>query len=704
MFNGTRKYLPVLAVSTAALMAPGLSLAQVDTSEWLCEYCPFDSGYRADVEVGATYVSDDAARFGNGTGHDKKGTEADLSGAGHYSSDGYQLNWQLSDLGLDSRAASLEAGRQGSYEFHVGYRERPYRQFDTTQTIFSNSSPGMLSVPQGWIPAATTSTMPGLSSSLFVQDIGTDRQIMDIGAAWTPASSLSVFANFRHQKREGIDITSGSSFTLASILPRWIDFETDQIDIGLQYNGDRGSLKIAYYGSYFSNANSSLTWDTPYIPLPGAEQLRQSQEPDNDFQQVSLSGAWRASVWDTVLAFSAAVGRGEQNESLLPYTINPNISTDALPVSSINAEVDTGNYAITATSRPTNRMRLKFTYIYDERDNNTAQYDWARVITDLFSAGEIEENTPYSFDRSRLKVSGEMRVFDNIRLSAGYDRTDLNRDYQEVAEQTEDTGWGQLRWQPVAWFDLRARGGASERDIDRYNETLAVSFGQNPLLRKYTLAYRYREFGELAATVSMRDKPYSVGITAFVADDDYSRSKLGMTMSEEQRITMDFSWVIGENTSTYLMVGHENIDAEQLGSEIGGIADWQAQHEDSFNHFGAGLLWRQTDGKLDLKMDYTHGNGETEILVSSQSGGRSQLPDLTSTLDSLRVEARYRWSERWETTFNVHYESFSADDWALQDVRPDTLPSVLTLGADPYDYDVWAIGISFRYQVGSVSD
>ena len=704
MIDRTRNHLTILAASAAALAAPGLSHAQVDTSEWLCEYCPFDSGYSADVEVGATYVSDDAARFGNGTGLDKKGTVADVSGAGHYANDGYQLDWHLADLGLDSRAASLEAGRQGSYEFYVGYREQPYRRFDTTQTIFVASSPNTLSVPPGWVPANTTSTMPGLSSSLFVQDIGTDRQIMDIRAGWTPASSLSIFANFRHQKREGIDIASGSSFTLASILPRWIDFETDQIDIGLQYNGDRGSLKLAYFGSYFSNANPSLTWDTPYIPLPGAEQLRQSQEPDNDFQQVSLSGAWRASVWDTVLAFSAAVGRGEQNESLLPYTINPNIGADALPVSSINAEVDTGNYAFTATSRPTNRIRLKFAYTYDERDNNTAQYDWARVITDLFSAGEVEQNTPYSFDRSRLRVSGEMRVFDNIRLSAGYDRTDLNRDYQEVAEQTEDTGWGQLRWQPVAWFDLRARGGASERNIDRYDETLALGFGQNDLLRKYTLAYRYREFGELTATVSMSDKPISIGVTAFVADDDYSQSKLGMTMSEEQRIALDINWAVSENASTYLMMGQENINAEQLGSELGGDADWQAQHEDSFSHVGAGFLWRPVDGKFDLKLDYTHGDGETDILVTSQSGGQSQLPDITSTLDSLRLKAGYRWSDRWETTVYVRYEKFSADDWALQDVEPDTLPAVLTLGADPYDYDVWAIGIGFRYQVGSVSD
>jgi hypothetical protein len=55
---------------TAVLLAPAAALAQVDTSDWNCEYCPFDDGYRAEVDAGATYVSDDAARFGNGTGFD----------------------------------------------------------------------------------------------------------------------------------------------------------------------------------------------------------------------------------------------------------------------------------------------------------------------------------------------------------------------------------------------------------------------------------------------------------------------------------------------------------------------------------------------------------------------------------------------------------------------------------------------------------
>ena len=543
--------------------------------------------------------------------------------------------------------------------------------------------------------------MTELASSLRQRNIGSDRKTFDVGGGWAPTGNMRLFTDYRHEKRDGVDIMAGSGYTQSSLLPRRFDFETDQFDAGMLYGTRSVNLKLAYYGSFFNNKESSLTWATPFTTTPGAEELRQAQEPDNNFQQLSLSGTWRTSTWDTVLAFSAAAGRGKQNETLLPYTINPDLNSRALPVSSLNAKVETSNYALTATSRPVERLRIKVAYNYDDRNNKTKQYDWERVAVDLLNSGDVEQNTPYDFDRWRVKVSAEYRLFDDLKISAGYDYTELNRNYQEVAEQTEDTGWGQLRWQASSWLDLRIRGGASERDFNRYDTTVAESLGQNPLLRKYLLAYRYREFGELTASISVPDKPFSLGVTVFASDDNYKPSELGIYGSDELRYTADFSWTISENASTYLVIGHEGIDADQRGSEQFSVADWSAHHNDKFDNVGAGFLWRQADGKLDLKFDYTYSDGKTKILVQSQSGGDSQLPNLTSKRNSLRLESTYRWSDKWAATADIRYEDFSVDDWALQDVAPDTLPTILTLGAEPYDYNVWAIGIGFRYSFGA---
>jgi MtrB/PioB family decaheme-associated outer membrane protein len=398
------------------------------------------------------------------------------------------------------------------------------------------------------------------------------------------------------------------------------------------------------------------------------------------------------------VAFTLASGSGEQNETLLPYTNNPAVNAGALPVSSLNGKVDTSNYALTVTARPLPKGRVKFAYRFDERDNKTLQADWNRVITDFFVSGDIEQNTPYSFERSKVSLSGELVTWKDIRVSAGGERKKLKRDFQEVAEQTIDAGWGQARWRPLAWLDLKVKGGAEERDIDRYDESVAVSLGQNPLMRKYNLAYRYRSYGELVASITPIDSPVSLSTTLLYADDRYNKSQLGMTDSEEVRATIDIGWAVSENSSVFLVYGHENIDALQLGSEQFDVYDWSAKHDDTFDHLGAGFHWRQADGKYDIRFDFNRSDGETTVDVFSLSGGESRLPDLTSTMDSARIETAYRWNERVYATLDLRYEKFEVDDYAL--VSPNTIPTVLTLGAQPYNYSVWALGIGIRYNFG----
>jgi len=684
----------------AAVMSSPHAAAQVDTSDWQCQYCPFPSGYDAEVDVGASYVSDDAARFGNASGYDEKGAYVNLGGAGQYVSDGYQLNWFAEDLGLDSRVFEIDGGRQGQFGFYLGYNELPYRLFDSTSTVFTSAPGDMLLLPSGWVPASLTSGFTALATSLQKQNIESDRQTLAIGGDYQASSDFSFFVDYRHQERDGVDIVSGSSFVQASLLPRVLDYQTDLVDAGVAYSKGALDLSLAWYGSFFQNKAVALTWDNPFTTFPGAEQGRLAQEPDNNFQQVTLSGNYRAETLDTVVAFSVAIGQGEQTDSLLPYTINPTIAASPLPMSNLDGKVDTASYALKLTSRPVDKGRIRISYRFDERDNQTAQATWSRVVVDSFSSGDAELNTPYSFERTRISASGDYELFDNLRISAGYDRNELDRDFQEVAEQTENSGWGRARWRPLDWLDITAKGGASKREIDRYDESLAMSFGQNPLLRKYNLAYRYREFGEVMISASPAELPISGGVYALFADDSYSQSLLGLTDSKNTHIALDLSWAPSEQTTVYFVGGREEIDADQSGSALFGAPDWFATHRDAFSHYGGGIELRGLLENTDILLDYTHTDGETNIWVDDIGSSARQFPELESTLDSLRLKFRYNKSDRLDIDLAFRYESFSTRDWALAGVEPDTISTILTLGADPYDYDVWVVGLGFRYLIG----
>lgn len=691
-----------LIAIAAVLLASFVHSAEVDTSDWVCEFCPFESGHRVNFSVGATSVSDDSAFFGDASGYDEEGEYLNIDGDGTYQRDGYQMRWTLEDLALDSRFAEIVGGRQGTYNYHLSYRQIPRRIFDTTDTIFEQTSADTLAVPAGWVTAPLTSGFTELDSSLMPRNIESDRKIAALGGRYMFSDHFRVSVDFRRQKQDGTDVFAGSYFSQSSLLPRSFEYETDEIDASIRYANDNGFLTLAYYVSLFDNSNLELRWDNPFTSSPGAEQAALAQPPDNSFHQVSLSGSYRFAPARTVVAFSGAVGKIEQDELLLPYTTNSNIVTSPLPQAQLDGEVDTTNLAFTVTTRPYKGTRLKLAYRYDERDNQTSQFLWTRVITDTFDSGEVEANVPYSFERSKLNLSGHYDLFKTVRISGGYDRTTMDRDFQEVAEQTEDSGWGQVRWRPSALIEISARAGASERDIDRYDEAFASSLGQNPIMRKYNLAYRYRQFGKLTFSASMAERPVSFTFNAFYADDDYRQSQLGLLEGEDLRLAADLSWSFSDNASVYLNTGYESIESLQAGSEQFSTPDWQATNADDFITGGVGFRIDQIAGKWDLQVDYLRSEGTSEINVDSASDGLSRFPDLESALDSLRVRLVYRLSDRLELGLRLRYESFEAEDWGLEGVEPATIPVVLTLGADPYDYDVFAVGLGFRYLIGGV--
>jgi len=688
------------AAIAAALLLPAAAQAQVDTSEWLCEYCPFEDGYRAEVDAGALYVSDDAARFGNGTGLDEEGTYLDLGGNGRYLKNGTEVSWYAEDLGTSSRVLNIAAGKPGKFEVELDYRELPYRLFDSTDTVFSPGDSGILALPSDWVRAGTTDGFTALDTSLAPINIEKDRQILEFGAKYLPTQKIKLYADYSRQQRDGVNVMAGARFTQSAFLPRPVDDYTDQVNVGMRFAVGPVNLGLAYFGSFYRNNNNALTWDNPYTADPGGEQGRLALEPDNDFQQFSLSGVYRAETFNTVVAFSTAFGRGEQNTAFLPYTINPTLPVLALPSPSLDGQVDTGNYAVTVTSRPHKRASIKIAYRYDERDNQTPVSMWSPVITDTFPTSATEANVPYSFERGRLNLSASIKLLDSVNVSGGYDRVEVDRTYQEVANQTEDTGWGKLRWRPTHYLEASIRGGASRREIDAYNTDIAASYGQNPLLRKYNLAYRYREFAEMTVSASMPETPISVGITYLWAEDSYSKSQLGMTDGEENRLNVDFSWAISESGSLYLSAGSDSIDANQIGSESFTGPEWLATHEDKFDHYGGGFRLAGLGDKIDLTLDYTRSEGETKIQFAGQSVSSNPLPDLESTMDALRLSLNYRASEKMDYNFGVRYERFETADWALDGVSPDTIPVVLTMGANSYDYDVWVVGIGVRYRIG----
>jgi len=699
----------VKTVVTLCLLLPAAAAAQsvantVDTSRWICEYCPFEDGARADVEAGAASVSDDSAYLGNATGYDEEGVYPVLDGDGAWIRDQYFLRWTAEDLGLDSRYAGLTGGKTGEFDYYVDYRELPWRRFQTTSTVFAVDSGDTLVLPPGWDPQPTTTAMSGqIEQNLGSRNIESDRSTLGLGGRML-TGGFTLSADYRRRRNEGNRIAGGSSFSNAAELPMPFDHVTDEVDLGARYGFGNGYVSVGWYLSDFDNENTALNWDHPFgaAALDGPLRYAMAQAPDSRLSQVSLGGGYAFPEIATVVSISAATGKIDQDTTLLPYTTNPDIDAPALPRTALGGEVDTTNVAVVLNSRPIDKTRVRFSYRYDERDNNTPRETWERVIVDAFPSGDPEMNIPYSFERSTLKVNGDYDLFDGLRVSAGYERRSIDRDFQEVAEQTEDTGWGRLRWRPAGGVELDFRAGASKRDIERYDESVAASFGQNPLLRKYNLAYRERDFAELSVAWSPAGLPVSLGFKSRYADDDYAKSVLGLLNGEEFAWSADLSWTVTDNSIAYLNLGIDELESEQAGSNAFSTPDWTASHDDSFTTIAAGFRILSINDKIDLDLGFVRSDGTSEIDIVTTDGPGS-FPDLETTLDDIRLGVAWRTSDTLAIDVDLRYRRFETEDWALEGVGPVTIPVVLSLGAEPWDDDSLVVSVGFRYQLGGVS-
>jgi MtrB/PioB family decaheme-associated outer membrane protein len=689
--------------SAAAAVITGASAQDVpprpDTSTWKCERCPFARGYEAEYELGATYVSEDAARFGNATGYDEQGGYVLASGTGQYDTDAYRMQWDLLDLGLDSRVVEISGGAPGTYEYQLEYSELPYRRYDTTDTVFRQAGDDALVLPDDWVRAGTTSGFTALDASLIDRNIGSDRQSLQLGGEFSGIERLRLRADYRRTERDGHSIVGASFFNSAALLPARFDERTDVVDFGAAYSLDRGFIELSWTGSFYDNTERAWRWDNPYL---GPAQGQIAQAPDSDAQTITLAGAYRFAA-NTVLSLSAATGEIEQDESLLAYSIDPSLAA-ALPRSSLDGKVDTTHVDLRLTSRPSQFLRLRGVYRYDERDNRTPVAQWSRVITDLFASGEPEDNRPYSFERSRLELSAAARVdwwswLEAFEFEGGYERVETDRTLQEVAEQTEDGGWGRVRWRALD-AEVSLRAGASRRDTDHYDTGVAAALEQNPLLRKYTLAYRFRDFFELRATLGWPGRPITFGGEAFYASDDYSESPLGLRKSDDRRYAADVTWAVSERVSVYLQGGYEDLESRSVGSESFDGADWQAQHRDRFRTLGAGLDFGTAADRFGTRVALTYAQGLGDLDVTSALSGGGAYPRLETELKSAVVDFDYQVSAALDLRLQLRYEDFSSADWAHAGVKPATIPTVLTLGADPYDYDVYLVSLSMRYRFG----
>jgi MtrB/PioB family decaheme-associated outer membrane protein len=680
-----------VALGCLVLAAARASAEQPDTSLWACELCVPSSGWEIDIMAGPAYVSDSAYKFGDFTGLEDDGVY--LFGdvfARYWGPEAQYMRLDGYRLGQDSAALFVEGGKLSRYQLQAGYQGIPRKIFDTTWTPFRDNGTDRLTLPAGWVDAASTQGMTELNSSLQGVDIERDWDIYTAGLSFTPTSRWEFDVDYRRQERDGNSIYSGAVFIIrAAELVRPIEYEVDELEAAVAYRTDDWQIRLSYLGSFFENKNSSITWDNAYNEQPDTVQM--ALPPDNRSNQISLAGSILLPA-NSTLTGRLSYGRMKQDEKLLPYTTNTTLFTSPLPREQVDGQVDTSNLNLRLTSSPVNTFTVQGEFRFHERDNKTAEDIYDYVVTDTYNPVNSATNIAYDFKRYDYKLRGEYRFTRKARLHAGYNFQRFERPQQE-RKQT-DTGrlWARVKLRPGRMIDADVELYNEDRDGSQYKPISDVLAPENSLMRKYNMADRKRRGLRTFMSIYSGDRA-NIGLDAEFTRDDYENSEIGLNDSNFKHYGVDLSYLLSRDVSAYAAFAYEKIESKQSNSLTVAAAGWVAQSDDKFYTGTIGLRYPSIIGRLGADIEYTYTSSSGDIMSNSSDS----FPELQSKHHQLKLELDYPHSDALSLKFGFLYEKYDTDDWALQDIEPDTVSSLLSLGADPYNYSNYVLFLGLRY-------
>ncbi len=697
------------------------------------------------VEVGAGYLDTDSNYYGRDSGLTDSGLkplldfrieafpEWDEDSINYWRLEGRRVAWE-------SRHLELEAGQQSRQRFDFSYRQMPRYGLEGARTPFQGVGSEFLSLPGDWETSGNqTDGMIGLDDNLNVFDFKTTRKRADFGYWRRLAERFEINADYRREEKDGRRVVAGIfGFTggnpRGALMPAPVDYVTDIIDLSLEFNGNDYMIGVGYHGSFFGNKSPALSWENPFGAHPqwqagtgfpdGVGML--SLFPDNRFNQSRVYGTWNFSPR---IQFSGhlAIGRMEQDEPLLAYTVNPLIDIGTpLPRANAEARIDTTLADLRLNARPTNRLGLVVSYRFNDRDNKTPRSAFQGVGGDSQAQVPAEQariNLPYSYRQQSLKADANWRFARRTRLNFGLGYTENDRD--DFAEVSSIDEW-------VAKLGLRTRAmdnltfsinyeyaDRTTSDYEGRNPYLAShvpgtigpeDFENHPNLRKYNLAERTRD--QVNSRVDFNPlETVNLGASASYSKDDYDDRFFGLTEASVASYTLDAGYVPNEQVSVTGFLTEQRYHAGQSGRDfppgqhMDPDRDWLVDHDDRVNVIGANLELKDVGTlinfglgrRLDFGMDFVFSRSRTEIDVSTGPALSAEpLPDAVSKLSSYGLWLRYHLTRQGSIRASFEHERFSSRNFALDETEVDSLANILLFGSGSPNYTANWFGLSFH--------
>lgn len=705
------------------------------------------------VELGVEYVSQDNFTLGRYNGLYEQGFLPILNAdyRDWLPMDGATpLAWNLflQDVGTEVAEGSFSVSQPGQFRVSVSFDEQLQVSNDTGATPFRGNSYQQL--PGNWVASNTTAGMTALDDSLgsfnqkLARDIYSFNYLQAINRQWSVETTLST------EKKQGRQ-TTGAAFYIdgsdafAAILSEPINQTTNEFDLSLRYNAAQLHMDLSYRYSSYENNEPGLQWQNPYdanfgpdVDYPnGYGQM--GVTPDNDLNQLRWIASYQFSP--TVHTYAdASFARARQDDGYLPYTINPNlVVTVPPPRSSLDGEVDTTVVNTGVILRPLAKLHLELKYHYYDRDNDSPRDGYLYPPGDSFNQPNSEftiYNSPYDITKNRFEANSSYRLPGQTRLSLDYRYENISRYNAAVSETDENTLEAGVRFLPMRNSVARFSLAYSDREASTYNwgqsyysmlDTELINltpdterYTNHPLLSQYYLASRERWQAKFNLNY-LASEQWNHNLDLAWDDQDYDQTDLGLEREKHANATFSSSYMPNDAWSISAYYSFDYYETKQQGRAFRGgaeknafaifpplpqasdpLQDWRTDPESLVHAFGLNVSWDVRPDELDMVLDYSF--VDTTIKQGFQTNGTangngSSLPDDSSQLHHLQWDANYYYSKRISLKMSYQYYYFNQDNWAIDNVNPDTMDTVLFTGEQSPDDSISVVGLSVIYQL-----
>ena len=648
----------------------------------------------------------------------------------HRETERWVVDAQAWNAGYRDQRFQVGLQQPGRFRVTFLYDQTPTFVSSTTRTPYTpipNNEDGtfegsVLDLPdavQAGIQAGTVNfrnAMENLATNPFNSRYRRDTVALQAGITLTDAWDATFrFQNIR--KKGNMPYGASFAFNLAVEVPLEIDSVTNEWGAGLSWSNPRGLVRVAFDASNYRNENQTLIWDSPvkftdstnptaYVAGNGTSRGRMSLWPTNNAYTVSTAAVYRFNR-RTSLNGTFAWSMLDQDEQLLPHTINTAIPVIPLARTTAQAEGTSANATVNFVTRSLGLFDLRARYRLANFDNTTTPFNLEQAggseaeyvrfdqVVEPFTNPETNKFGPelFGYTRHYADVDADFTQIPFSTINVGYGLYRLNphfRVYEHFTENVFRVGYDVTGHSMVtvrAQYEFGRRRGEDFHDANgnAYPDLLEGA-GEVPTMRHFDVAERDRNRFTLSASLLPFDR---LGLNAAVSwqKDDFNdegipeENQLGLRdyTTNTASVGADFTIADGVVASAGYSVDRlsgfqRNRFANSFQEQLDPRRNWSVDEDQDGQAFDLGLDVLQGIPRSELRLQYSLNDYNGRYLYTIGPGylppagttvWPSQLPEITSREHLLRVDYRYFLRRNLAVGFMYWFNDFEVEDWAF---------------------------------------